>query len=89
MIDAATRGAHSGATEGGAHMARAGGHLPDDSVLVGDCVELMRQLPEGSVDLVFADPPYNLQLGGELLRPPQPCRGRRGGMGPLRRFRRV
>ncbi len=50
-------------------MARAGGHLPDDSVLVGDCVELMRQLPEGSVDLVFADPPYNLQLGGELLRP--------------------
>ena len=29
----------------------------------------MQSLPEGSVDLVFADPPYNLQLGGELLRP--------------------
>ncbi len=29
----------------------------------------MRQLPAGSIDLVFADPPYNLQLGGDLLRP--------------------
>jgi len=40
-----------------------------DRVLVGDCVELMNKLPAGSVDMVFADPPYNLQLGGELLRP--------------------
>src|SRR5688572_8659823 len=40
-----------------------------DRVLVGDCIELMRRLPEASVDMVFADPPYNLQLGGELLRP--------------------
>ncbi len=40
-----------------------------DEVLVGDCVELMARLPESSLDLVFADPPYNLQLGGELLRP--------------------
>jgi modification methylase len=40
-----------------------------DRVLVGDCVELMQRLPEASVDMVFADPPYNLQLGGELLRP--------------------
>jgi modification methylase len=38
-------------------------------VLVGDCVEVMARLPAGSVDLVFADPPYNLQLAGELLRP--------------------
>jgi modification methylase len=38
-------------------------------ILVGDCVELMRGLPAGVADLVFADPPYNLQLGGELLRP--------------------
>jgi hypothetical protein len=36
---------------------------------VGDCIDLMRSLPEASVDMVFADPPYNLQLGGELLRP--------------------
>ncbi|MEO5337897.1 MAG: site-specific DNA-methyltransferase [Magnetospirillum sp. WYHS-4] len=40
-----------------------------DRILVGDCVELMNNLPEASVDLVFADPPYNLQLDGELLRP--------------------
>src|SRR5882757_10000911 len=40
-----------------------------DRVLVGDCVELMQRLPEASVDMIFADPPYNLQLGGELLRP--------------------
>jgi modification methylase len=40
-----------------------------DRVLVGDCIELMQGLPEASVDMVFADPPYNLQLGGELLRP--------------------
>ncbi len=40
-----------------------------DRVLVGDCVELMAGLPEASVDVVFADPPYNLQLGGNLLRP--------------------
>jgi modification methylase len=39
------------------------------SVLVGDCVEILRQMPEASVDLVFADPPYNLQLAGELHRP--------------------
>ena len=38
-------------------------------VLVGDCIDLMQSLPEASVDMVFADPPYNLQLGGELLRP--------------------
>ena len=34
----------------------------------GDCIELMRQLDEGSVDLIFADPPYFLQLRGELYR---------------------
>ncbi len=38
-------------------------------IIVGDCVEVLAGLPENSVDLVFADPPYNLQLGGELLRP--------------------
>src|SRR5260221_11233826 len=43
--------------------------LERDQVMVGDCVELMNGLKEGSVDLVFADPPYNLQLAGDLLRP--------------------
>ena len=40
-----------------------------DVILAGDCVEAMRRLPDASVDLVFADPPYNLQLRGELHRP--------------------
>ncbi|HEY4773739.1 MAG TPA: site-specific DNA-methyltransferase [Xanthobacteraceae bacterium] len=38
-------------------------------VLVGDCVAEMAKLPAASVDLVFADPPYNLQLKGDLKRP--------------------
>ncbi len=38
-------------------------------VKIGDCIELMERMPEGSVDMVFADPPYNLQLSHELLRP--------------------
>src|ERR1700744_105674 len=41
----------------------------DESVIEGDCLETMATLPAGSVDLVFADPPYNLQLAGELHRP--------------------
>ncbi len=43
--------------------------LPLDQVLLGDCVPLMGMLPSGSIDCVFADPPYNLQLRGELRRP--------------------
>jgi modification methylase len=43
--------------------------LPVDAILRGDCIEELRKLPDRSVDLVFADPPYNLQLGGDLLRP--------------------
>jgi modification methylase len=43
--------------------------LPLDQVLLGDAVRMMRMLPEGAVHCVFADPPYNLQLRGELRRP--------------------
>ncbi|WP_297255050.1 site-specific DNA-methyltransferase [Bosea sp. (in: a-proteobacteria)] len=43
--------------------------LPLDQILVGDCVAAMNALPPASVDLIFADPPYNLQLGGDLRRP--------------------
>jgi DNA modification methylase len=43
--------------------------LPLDAVLVGDCLELLDNLPPDSIDLIFADPPYNLQLQGELWRP--------------------
>lgn len=42
---------------------------PRDRILRGNCIELMHSLPAASVDCVFADPPYNLQLGGELHRP--------------------
>ena len=43
--------------------------LPVGRILDGDCITAMRSLPAASVDLVFADPPYNLQLGGDLARP--------------------
>jgi len=40
-----------------------------NKILQGDCVEALKTVPDGIVDVVFADPPYNLQLGGDLLRP--------------------
>ncbi len=43
--------------------------LPLDQVIQGDCLAVLPTLPERSVDLVFADPPYNLQLRQELWRP--------------------
>ena len=43
--------------------------LKTDLIHLGDCIEILRGLPDKSVDMVFADPPYNLQLGGDLLRP--------------------
>src|SRR4030081_1134042 len=44
--------------------------VPDSgSIVIGDCVAEMAKLPAESVDLVFADPPYNLQLQGDLKRP--------------------
>ncbi len=43
--------------------------LPLDQLLLGDAVRVMRMLPPASVHCVFADPPYNLQLRGELRRP--------------------
>jgi len=43
--------------------------LPLNRILSGDCIDEMRSLPEASVDLIFADPPYNLQLRGDLHRP--------------------
>ncbi|MGH6797821.1 MAG: DNA methyltransferase, partial [Roseiarcus sp.] len=42
-----------------------------DAILIGDCLAEMMRLPAASVDLVFADPPYNLQLEGALSRPDQ------------------
>jgi len=44
-------------------------NLPIDQVILGDCIEEMYKLPPESVDVIFADPPYNLQLAQELWRP--------------------
>ena len=44
-------------------------NLVANRLLVGDCLEQLASLPDASVDLVFADPPYNLQLEKDLLRP--------------------
>lgn len=43
--------------------------LPLGKIVQGNCIDVMNELPAQSVDLVFADPPYNLQLGGDLSRP--------------------
>jgi len=43
--------------------------LPTNQVLEGDCLTIMASLPERSIDLIFADPPYNLQLSKDLWRP--------------------
>ena len=43
--------------------------LPFNVIIQGDCIPEMSQLPDKSVDMIFADPPYNLQLGGDLFRP--------------------
>jgi modification methylase len=45
--------------------------LPLDQILLGDCIEQINSLPANSIDLIFADPPYNLQLEGALSRPDQ------------------
>lgn len=43
--------------------------LPLNQIIQGDCIEILNSLPEKSIDLIFADPPYNLQLSQELWRP--------------------
>jgi len=63
MLRTARQAARSAAAEGA--------HLPLDTILIGDCIEQMNALPAGSVDLIFADPPYNLQLEQSLTRPDQ------------------
>jgi len=45
--------------------------LTPNTIIEGDCIDVLSRLPDNSVDLVFADPPYNLQLGGGLTRPDQ------------------
>ena len=45
--------------------------LPVNTILQGDCISQLANMPAKSVDLIFADPPYNLQLKGDLQRPDQ------------------
>ena len=45
--------------------------LQRNTIIQGECVDVLSRLPDESVDLIFADPPYNLQLGGGLTRPDQ------------------
>ncbi len=42
-----------------------------NTIIKGDCIQVLKELPDNFVDLIFADPPYNLQLQGELWRPNQ------------------
>ncbi len=59
-----------GASPGAPRLASKAGQTEFlDRVLVGDCVAELSRLPAGSVDMVFADPPYNLQLQNDLKRP--------------------
>jgi len=53
------------------NLSRLVNNTPLDTILHGDCVDTLPQIPDASVDLVFADPPYNLQLNKELYRPNQ------------------
>src|SRR5262245_49987719 len=57
------RGAPKGAPRGVSES------LQSHRILAGDCISGMAKLPAASVDLVFADPPYNLQLASDLKRP--------------------
>src|ERR1044072_3109493 len=43
--------------------------LPVGQIIQDDCIAAMAGLPTASIDMIFADPPYNLQLGGDLFRP--------------------
>lgn len=50
-------------------MTQSSTKLPVDQIILGDCRQVLTKFPENSIDLIFADPPYNLQLAGELWRP--------------------
>src|ERR1700749_5281399 len=52
-----------------AREAKSSPQLRLDTIIEGDCIAAMNALPAGSVDMIFTDPPYNLQLNGDLHRP--------------------
>ncbi|MEP2494305.1 MAG: site-specific DNA-methyltransferase, partial [Parasphingorhabdus sp.] len=55
---------HAPKTSRATRTAKKADVLPLGQILKMDCIEAMASLPDASVDMVFADPPYNLQLGG-------------------------
>ena len=59
---------HPATAQARARVKKAVASLPVDTILKGDCVAAMEALPEHSVDMIFADPPYNLQLEGTSPR---------------------
>ena len=71
-------------------LRRSPGALAANRVIVGDCIAALKKLPDHSVDLVFADPPYNLQLAQRPAAPQQYARRRRRRrLGQVRELRRV
>lgn len=43
----------------------------ENKIILGDCIEKLKEIPDNSIDIIFADPPYNMQLNGDLWRPNQ------------------
>ena len=50
-------------------LANKGYSLPLNKIIKGNCIKLMKTFPNNSIDVIFADPPYNLQLKNNLSRP--------------------
>jgi len=69
MVQVLTKARTLARSEPGKARTVAKAELPLGRILTGDCVAAMRSLPDNCIDLIFADPPYNLQLGGDLNRP--------------------
>ena len=40
-----------------------------NKIINGDCLKELKRIPDKTFDLVFADPPYNMQIGDKLTRP--------------------
>jgi modification methylase len=67
--DCGKKGANMGVLERVKPRSAAQIALPLNQIIRGDCIAAMAALPDACIDMIFADPPYNLQLGGDLFRP--------------------
>ena len=68
-FDRGKKGAKMGVLERVKPRSAAQTALPLNQIIRGDCIAAMAALPDACIDMIFADPPYNLQLGGDLFRP--------------------